>query len=231
MLTNKSLKFSWDKYDWLEGWPPKRRWTVRNIKEILKEIYLGEGVRKIHLNSGKFPAVKCGDVNSKLEDQFFKCLSHVDLDLLKRPKFFWPKDILIGNVANCMEALGKCRIYLGEGKCIAGNDVIVMRIKDTLNSKFIHYQVASQAFRKNIGRKIDGRPVIKLDMDELLRLPVAVPDNIEVQNEIVDFLDTWLEVERFFGREINNELKNAKNKQYQFFRNSIFEKRIPDLNA
>ena len=102
-------------------------WNVKRLKNVVISMSKGNGITKDEvIVNGDTPCVRYGEIYSKYDNGFTKCISATNVGLVPSPQYFGYGDILCAATGELVEEIGKGVVYLGEGHCLAGGDIIVI---------------------------------------------------------------------------------------------------------
>ena len=195
----------------------------KTIDEIAVDIYRGSGIKRDQVTEEGIPCVRYGEIYTTYGVWFEKCKSHTKLEYVKAPKYFEHGDILFAITGESVEDIAKCCAYIGNEKCLAGGDIVVLKHKE--DSKYISYALSTvDAQRQKSSGKVKSK-VVHSSVPSIKAIKLPVPP-LEVQREIVHILDSFT----LLTAELTAEL-TARKKQYDFYCNKLltFESDIPLL--
>ena len=195
----------------------------KTIDEIAVDIYRGSGIKRDQVTEEGIPCVRYGEIYTTYGVWFEKCKSHTKLEYVKAPKYFEHGDILFAITGESVEDIAKCCAYIGNEKCLAGGDIVVLKHKE--DPKYISYALSTvDAQRQKSSGKVKSK-VVHSSVPSIKAIKLPVPP-LEVQREIVHILDSFT----LLTAELTAEL-TARKKQYDFYRDKLltFESDIPLL--
>lgn len=187
--------------------------TYKTIGEIATDIYRGSGIKKDEVTEEGIPCVRYGEIYTKYGIWFDKCFSHTTETLINGKKYFEYGDILFAITEETVEDIAKSTAYVGNEKCLAGGDIVVLKHKQ--NPKFLSYALATDEAIKQKGFGKVKSKVVHSSVPSICSIKLPIPP-IEVQNEVVRMLDHFLQLEA----ELEAELE-ARRKQYKYYLNNI----------
>ena len=162
-------------------------WEVERTKNIIDTMDKGAGITKEEVfPDGDTPCVRYGEIYSKYNYSFCKCYSATNLGMLSSHRFFEYGDLLSAGTGELVEEIGKTIAYLGDEKCLAGGDIII--IKHHQNPMFLsfalncHYAQAQKSCSK---AKLK---VVHISASNIGDVVLALPP-IEEQRAIASYLD------------------------------------------
>ena len=185
----------------------------KTIDEIAVDIYRGSGIKRDQVTEKGIPCVRYGEIYTTYGVWFEECKSHTKLEYVKSPKYFEHGDILFAITGESVEDIAKCCAYIGNEKCLAGGDIVVLKHKE--DPKYISYALSTvDAQRQKSSGKVKSK-VVHSSVPSIKAIKLPVPP-LEVQREIVHILDSFT----LLTAELTAEL-TARKKQYEFYRNKL----------
>ena len=185
----------------------------KTIDEIAVDIYRGCGIKRDQVTEEGIPCVRYGEIYTTYGVWFEKCKSHTKLEYVKSPKYFEHGDILFAITGESVEDIAKCCAYIGNEKCLAGGDIVVLKHKE--DPKYISYALSTvDAQRQKSSGKVKSK-VVHSSVPSIKAIKLPVPP-LEVQREIVHILDSFT----LLTAELTAEL-TARKKQYEYYRDNI----------
>lgn len=171
--------------EWIGEIP--ENWGVKKVKFIADSFEKGSGITKEDIvTDGDTPCVRYGEIYTKYNNGFSKCVTRTNLENVSTPVYFEFGDILFVGTGELVEEIGKNIVYLGTEKCLAGGDIIIM--KHNQEARFLNYAmncIRSQ-MQKSYGKA--KLKVVHISAYNIGNIYIALP-NKEVQTEIADYLD------------------------------------------
>ena len=181
----------------------------KTIDEIAVDIYRGCGIKRDQVTEEGIPCVRYGEIYTTYGVWFEECKSHTKLEYVKSPKYFEHGDILFAITGESVEDIAKCCAYIGNEKCLAGGDIVVLKHKE--DPKYISYALSTvDAQRQKSSGKVKSK-VVHSSVPSIKAIKLPVPP-LEVQREIVHILDSFTL--------LTAELI-ARKKQYEYYRDNI----------
>lgn len=115
---------------------------------------------------------------------------------------------------------GSANIKYFSGEFVDSGNLIATSIDDEkYNLKYIYYNLLEK--NELIESFFRGPSVKHPDMSNILKIKIPIPP-IEVQNEIVRILDTFIELKAGLIEELTAELE-MRRKQYEFYREELYK--------
>lgn len=189
----------------------------KTIKEIAIDIYRGSGIKRDEITEIGVPCVRYGEIYTTYGVWFEKCVSHTALENVKSPKYFGHGDILFAITGESVEDIAKSTAYIGQEKCLAGGDIVVM--KHNQNPKYLAYALSTSELKKQKTMGKVKSKVVHSNIPSIERLRLPVPP-LEVQHEIVQILDKFMSLSCELITELTTELRTRK-KQYGYYRDKL----------
>jgi len=162
-------------------------WKVIKTKYIADKIFKGNGITKEEVFvDGDTPCVRYGEIYSKYNHAFSICLSATNVSIQKSPQYFSCGDLLCAGTGELVEEIGKSIVYLGNQKCLAGGDIIVVQHKQ--NPSFLNYAFNSNYAQTQKSKGKAKLKVVHISAFEIGNIYIILPP-ISEQNSIASYLD------------------------------------------
>lgn len=162
-------------------------WDVKRVKYIASSILKGNGITKDEvIKNGNIQCIRYGEIYTKYKTKILETISRTNYEQISSPKQIEKGDILCAATGELVEEIGKNVVYMGDDKCLAGGDIII--VKHNQNPEYLNYalnSIGSQE-QKSLGKT--KLKVIHISASEIGDIKVALPNLIE-QQEIVDYLN------------------------------------------
>ena len=172
--------------EWIGEIPTE--WELNKLKFIVQRITKGNGITKEEVfEDGDMPCVRYGEIYTKYNISFSKCVSATRLDIQTSPQYVQSGDILVVGTGELVEEIGKSIAYMGCDSCLAGGDIIV--IKHDLNPLFLSYALNSNYAQTQRSCGKAKLKVVHISASEIGNLLIALPSPVE-QQEIATYLDS-----------------------------------------
>ncbi len=185
----------------------------KTIGEIAIDIFRGSGITRDQITEEGTPCVRYGEIYTTYGVWFEKCVSHTNAEKINNAKYFEHGDILFAITGESIEDIAKSCAYLGQEKCLAGGDIVVLKHKE--NPKFLAYALTTLNARIQKSKGKVKSKVVHSSVPAIKEIKIPVPP-LEIQNEIVRILDNFIE----HTEELNTKLemeRAARKKQYQYY--------------
>lgn len=171
--------------EWIGKIPSE--WKCKRLKFIVNSFKKGNGITKdeVFVN-GDTPCVRYGELYTKYNYSFTECFSKTRKDVLQTLQYFSYGDILFTCTGELIEEIGKNTVYLGNEKCLAGGDLII--VSHSQNPSFLSYALNSNyaQTQKSMGKA--KLKVVHISAREIGNILTILPP-IEEQERIANFLD------------------------------------------
>lgn len=163
------------------------------------------------------PCVRYGEIYTMYNISFHECVSHTTKGVVAKPKYFEHGDIIFAITGENVEEIGKSITYLGNEKCIAGGDTVVM--KHNQDPRYISYALSTTEaqIQKSKGRV--KSKVVHSSVPALKEIIIPLP-TLEEQKRIADILDNFHQLCNDISTGIPAEIE-ARTKQYEYYRDKL----------
>lgn len=172
------------------GMIPKAR-NIKRAKYIAEEFKKGNGITKEDVFAdGEIPCVRYGEIYSKYDNYFSVCITRTNLSNVTSPTFIEKGNLLFACTGELVEEIGKNVLYIGEEKCLAGGDIIVMKHKQ--HPGFINYAMNCKRsqMQKSYGKA--KLKVVHISLQGIGNVYVCLP-SLDEQRKISEYLDNFTE--------------------------------------
>ena len=113
----------------------------KKIGDIATDIYRGTGIKRTEVTDEGTPCVRYGEIYTTYNVTFDKCVSHTNPDFVPNKKWFEHGDILFAITGESVEEIAKSCAYMGNDKCLAGGDIVVLKHKQ--NPRYLAYALST----------------------------------------------------------------------------------------
>lgn len=165
----------------------KEGWEYKKLGEIATDMYRGSGIKREQVTSEGIQCVRYGEIYTTYHIAFNNCVSRTKEELISSKKYFEHGDILFAITGESVEEIGMSIAYLGNDRCLAGGDIVVM--KHEQNPKYLSYALLSPSSIKQKGFGKVKLKVVHTNIPSLKEVTIPVPPLSE-QQAIVDYLDS-----------------------------------------
>ena len=171
--------------EWIEEIPVG--WNTIRLKNIAHSFVKGNGITKEDIiENGDTPCVRYGEIYTKYNQAFSKCMTRTNLSIINSPKYFSNGDILFTCTGELVEEIGKSIVYLGNDSCLAGGDIIILN--HSQHPAFLNYVLNSSYAQSQKSCNKTKLKVVHISASEIGNILVALP-SLEEQQEIAIYLD------------------------------------------
>ena len=162
--------------EWI-GMIPKH-WNVMRTKYASENLSKGNGITKDEIkNDGNIQCIRYGEIYSKYDGSILKCFSKTKKELISSPKYISKGDILFAGTGELVEEIGKNVVYMGDGDCLAGGDIIVM--KHNQNPVFFNYALNSTYSQAQKSKGKAKLKVVHISAADIGNIFFAIPPKKE----------------------------------------------------
>ena len=187
------------------------------LKDIATDMYRGSGIKREQVTEDGIPCVRYGEIYTSYNIWFDKCLSYTKLENIQNPKFFEYGDILFAITGESVEDIAKSIAYVGNEKCLAGGDIVVM--KHEQNPKYIAYALSTYAARKQKSKGKIKSKVVHSSIPAIENIEIPLP-TLDEQERIVAVLDRFDALCNDLTCGLPAEIA-ARQKQYEYYRDKL----------
>lgn len=172
--------------------PEAKDSTVEKLPEGWKKVKLGKisdfftaaSKSRYIVDYGKYVVVDMGAISS--DGKLIKNKkTDIPMDLLEYGDLIMPKDDIGGG-----NIIGKVAFIDYNEKYVLGDHVFRIKIKEIGDSKYFYYFINSKRFNTKIKRLVTGTAQLGIKREEVKKLEVIAPKNIEEQRKIAEILET-----------------------------------------
>lgn len=183
-------------------------------RRFTKKDYVDEGLAAIHY----------GELYTHYGTFASDAITKVRADLEPNLRFAEPGDVVIAEVGETLEDVGKAVAWLGTEKVAIHDGCYGFRSE--LDPKFVAYYLQTAAFHAGKNRHVARAKVKRLSIEGLRQIRIPVPP-MEVQREIVRVLDSLQSLEAELERQLEAELE-ARRLQHSHYRQLILRPGVPE---
>ena len=191
---------------------PKQGWEIKSVDEIQYSMYRGSGIKRDQITEDGIPCVRYGEIYTTYNYWFNECVSHTNENLIGGKKYFEKGDILFAITGESVEDIGKSVAYLGEEKCLAGGDIVVMKHRQ--DAKYLSYALSTPDAIKQKGYGKTKLKVVHTNVPSLKSITLPIP-SLPEQQQIAKQLDAISDKIKLLQQNYNktitlcNDLKQA----------------------
>ena len=158
---------------------PKDGWEEKTLDEISYDMFRGSGITREQIRNEGIACVRYGEIYTTYNYWFENCVSHTDEQIIKSPKYFEHGDILFAITGESVEDIGKSIAYLGNEKCMAGGDIVVMKHNE--NPTYLSYALATPDAVAQKGFGKTKLKVVHTNIPSLKTIVIPIPSLKEQQ--------------------------------------------------
>ena len=189
----------------------------KTLAEISTEMYRGAGIKRDQVTVDGIPCVRYGEIYTAYDISFEKCISYTTESEIKSKKYFENGDILFAITGESVEAISKSIAYLGNEKCMAGGDIVVM--KHNQNPRYLAYALSTVNAQKQKSKGKVKSKVVHSSVPSLKEIVVPIP-SLEEQDRIEKILVSMDNLCKDISTSIKSEIE-VRRKQYEFYREKL----------
>jgi len=178
------------------------------------EFVRGNGLQKKDLTETGFPAIHYGQIHTKYGRSASKTFSFVSPEVSSKFKKAKKNDLLLATTSENDEDVVKPLAWLGDEAVISGD---MMLFRHGQNVKYLAYCLETEDFQAQKKKYITGAKVRRVSKNDLAKIIIPIPKEIDIQNKIADILDRF----SMLTAELTAEL-TGRRKQYNYYRDQLF---------
>ena len=145
-----------------------------------------------------------------------KTISYLNEEIANKARKAGYGDLIIATTSENDDDVCKSVAWLGSENIVVSNDACYYH--HTLNPKYVAYFFRTDEFQRQKRTYITGTKVKRVNANDLAKITIPIPP-LRVQSRIVEILDKFTQLEA--------ELE-ARNKQYDFYRNRLLDFALRD---
>jgi len=149
----------------------------------------GTGISNEDCTSGEFPCIKYGDIYMTYDVSFCDAVSHTETDIASYSPHVEGGCLLFTGSGEDRLEIGKCTAYMGSTSLAVGGDIVIMKPNvRKVNPLFLAYTQFTDALIRQKARVSQGYSIVHLYADDIRKLVVDIPLNLEEQEAIIKIL-------------------------------------------
>ena len=187
------------------------------LKDIATDIYRGSGIKRDQVTEKGVPCVRYGEIYTTYNTWFDECVSHTKEEYVPNPKYFEHGDILFAITGESVEDIAKSIAYIGNEKCLAGGDIVVM--KHQQNPRYLAHVLNTTIAREQKSKGKVKSKVVHSNVPSIEQITIPLPP-LDVQKRYADVLDNFEKICTDLNIGLPAEI-NLRKKQYEFYRNCL----------
>lgn len=193
------------------------KYEYMTLGEIATDMYRGNGIKRTDVTETGIPCVRYGEIYTSYNVTFKECISHTDESIISSKKYFEHGDVLFAITGESVDEIGKSIVYLGNNKCLAGGDMVVM--KHNQNPKYMAYVLSTtQAQMQKSKGKVKSK-VVHSSVPDLKEISIPIPP-LEVQEKVANMLERFDKLCNDITEGLPAEIE-ARQKQYEYYRDKL----------
>lgn len=190
---------------------------IVKLGDIATDIYRGAGIKREDVTADGIPCVRYGEIYTSYDISFKACISHTREDVVAAPKYFEHGDIIFTITGESVEEIAKSIAYLGNEKCLAGGDTVVL--KHNQEPRYMSYALSTTAAQAQKSKGKVKSKVVHSNIPALKEIEIPLPD-VEIQKRIADLLDSFHQLCNDLTSGLPAEIE-ARRKQYEYYRDKL----------
>ena len=190
---------------------------IVKLGDIATDIYRGSGIKRDEVLEEGIPCVRYGEIYTSYDISFRKCKSHTSVSVVKIPKYFEHGDIIFTITGESIEEIAKSIAYLGNDKCMAGGDTVVL--KHNQEPRYMSYALSTTDAQSQKSKGKVKSKVVHSSVPALKEIKIPLPD-YETQAKIADLLDSFHQLINDISTGLPAEIE-ARQKQYEYYRDKL----------
>ncbi len=163
------------------------------------------------------PAIHYGEIYTRYGTTARSVAIHLRPGLAPILRYAEPGDVVIVDVGETVEDVGKCVAWLGETKVAIHDHSFAFR--HAQNPTYLSYYLQTAAFQREKAKYVARTKVKTLSMPGIAKIRIPVPP-LEEQTRIVAILDKFDALVNDLSSGLPAELA-ARRKQYEYYRDRL----------
>ena len=189
----------------------------KRLEDISTDMYRGAGIKRDQVTEEGIPCVRYGEIYTAYDISFKECKSHTNEKEIHSKKYFEYGDILFTITGESVEEIAKSIAYLGDDKCLAGGDIVVL--KHNQNPRYLSYALSTTNAQMQKSKGKVKSKVVHSSVPALKEILVPIP-SLEEQERIANILDNFHDLCNDISEGIPAEIE-ARQKQYEYYRDKL----------
>ena len=189
----------------------------KTLEEISVDMYRGAGIKRTEVTDIGIPCVRYGEIYTSYNVLFDKCISHTDESKQSSKKYFEYGDVLFAITGESVDEIAKSIVYLGNEKCLAGGDIVVMKHKQ--NPKYIGYALSTTEAQIQKSKVKVKSKVVHSSVPSLKEIKIPIP-SLEEQERIANLIEKFDIICNDITSGIPAEIEKRQ-KQYEYYRDKL----------
>ena len=176
----------------------------------------GTSFQKKHFVEKGVGCIHYGEIYTRYSLFAEKTISYLNEEIANKARKAGYGDLIIATTSENDDDVCKSVAWLGSENIVVSNDACYYH--HTLNPKYVAYFFRTDKFQRQKRTYITGTKVKRVNANDLAKITIPIPP-LRVQSRIVEILDKFTQLEA--------ELE-ARNKQYDFYRNRLLDFALRD---
>lgn len=191
--------------------------TWRRMGDVGEFIRGRRFTKRDYVVDGGIPAIHYGEIYTHFGTTATTVRSHVRSDLAKSLRFAQPGDVVLTDVGETVDDVGKAVAWLGSEDVAIHDHCYAFR--HPMNPAFVSYYMQTNRFRVDKAKYVARTKVKTLLMNGLAHVFLPVPSTAE-QERIVKTLDKFQDLLRSPSGGLDEEI-SARRKQHAHYRDRL----------
>lgn len=181
------------------------------------EFFRGRRFTKADFVADGIGCIHYGEIYTHFGTSARSVVSHVRSDLAPMLRYANPGDVVIVDVGETVDDVGKAVAWIGSDKVASHDHCYVFR--HTMNPSFVSYCMQTAAFRAEKRKYVARTKVKTLLMNGLAKIAIPVPP-LDEQERIVGILDKFDALVNDLSIGLPAEIA-ARRQQYEYYRDRL----------
>lgn len=187
------------------------------LKDISTDIFRGSGIKRDQITEDGIPCVRYGEIYTTYNTWFDTCVSHTKVEYVPSPKYFENGDVLFAITGESVEDIAKSVAYLGNEKCLAGGDIVVL--KHNQNPRYLAHALNTRAAKDQKSKGKIKSKVVHSNVPSIEQIKIPLPP-LDVQERYANVLDNFENICNNLNIGLSSEIEERK-QQYEFYRDAL----------
>jgi type I restriction enzyme S subunit len=193
-------------------------------KRFTKDDFVEDGIQVIHY----------GEIYTRYGVWADRVFSHVRSDMAGWLRYAEPGDVVVTDVGETVEDVGKAVAWLGHGKVAIHDHCYAFR--HSMNPKFVSYCMQTASFIAEKAKYVARTKVNTLLINGFAKVSIPVPypndrdRSLAEQARIVAILDNFDTLTNSISEGLPREIE-LRQKQYEYYRDLLFSFPNPEAGA
>ena len=180
-------------------------------------MFRGAGIKRDEVTEEGIPCVRYGEIYTTYNTWFENCVSHTKLEYVPSPKYFEYGDILFAITGESVEDIAKSVAYVGNDRCLAGGDIVVMKHKQ--DPKYMAHVLSTTFTREQKSKGKVKSKVVHSNVPSIENIEIPLP-SLKTQRRLASMLDNFEAICNDLNTGLPAEIA-ARQKQYEYYRDKL----------